>query len=120
MYALAKQSPYGLDTARELPEFHPFGGVSPPDHTANQDGLGVVVVKPYCLISSSFPNLLVYLPRAQAVKKTRGMVTGRGKVKYPWKFSPEQSIKLPALVFLVLHDEGVLLTEIRFAKICCR
>ena len=33
---------------------------------------------------------------------------------------PEQSIKLAALVFLVLHDEGVLLTEIRFAKICCR
>ena len=33
---------------------------------------------------------------------------------------PEQSIKLAALVFLVLHDEGVLLTEIRFAKIRCR
>jgi hypothetical protein len=33
---------------------------------------------------------------------------------------PEQSIKLAALVFLVLHDEGVQLTEIRFAKICCR
>jgi hypothetical protein len=33
---------------------------------------------------------------------------------------PEQSIKLAALVFLVLHDEGVLLTEIRFAKIRSR
>jgi hypothetical protein len=29
---------------------------------------------------------------------------------------PEQSIKLAAFVFLVLHDEGVLLTEIRFSK----
>jgi hypothetical protein len=75
--------PYGLDTARELPEFHPFVGVSPPDHTANQDGLGVVFVKPYCLIPGSFPNLLVYLPRAQGVKKPRGMVMGRGKVIHP-------------------------------------
>jgi hypothetical protein len=64
--------PYGLDTARELPKFHPFSGVSPPEHRANQDGLGVVFVKPYCLISGSFPNLLVYLPRAQGVKKARG------------------------------------------------
>jgi hypothetical protein len=56
--------PYGLDTARELPEFHPSSGVSPPDHRASQDGLGVVFVKPYCLNSGSFPNLLVYLPRA--------------------------------------------------------
>jgi hypothetical protein len=71
MYALAKQSPLRLDTARERPEFHPCGGVSPPDHMANQDGLGVVFVKPYCLISGSFPNLLVYLPRALGVKKTR-------------------------------------------------
>ena len=37
-------------------------------------------VKPYCLIPGSFPNLLVYLPRAQRVKKARGMVTERGKV----------------------------------------
>ena len=33
---------------------------------------------------------------------------------------PEQSIELAASVLLVLHDEGVLLTEIRFAKIRCR
>jgi len=75
--------PYGLDTARELPEFHPCGGVSPPDHRANQDGLGVEFVKPYCLISGSFPNLLVYLPRALGVKKTRGILTERGKVVHP-------------------------------------
>jgi hypothetical protein len=33
---------------------------------------------------------------------------------------PEQSIKLAALVFLVLHDEGALLPEIRFSKLCSR
>jgi hypothetical protein len=33
---------------------------------------------------------------------------------------PEQSIKLAALVFLVLHDEGVLLTEVRFSKLRSR
>jgi hypothetical protein len=41
-----------------------------------------VFVKPYCLIPGSFPNLLVYLPRKQGVKKAQGEVTGRGKVKY--------------------------------------
>src|SRR5215471_10059994 len=75
--------PSGLDTARELPEFHPCGGVAPPDHGANQDGLGVVFVKPYCLISGSFSNLLVYLPRALGVKKPGCMVTERGKVIHP-------------------------------------
>ena len=62
------RSGYGSRT----PRVSPFSGVSPPDHTANQDGLGVVFVKPYCLISGSFPNSLVYLPRAQGVKKARG------------------------------------------------
>jgi hypothetical protein len=33
---------------------------------------------------------------------------------------PEQSIKLAGLVFLVLHDEGVLLTEVRFSKLRSR
>jgi hypothetical protein len=42
-----------------------------------------VFVKPYCLISGSFPNLLVYLPRAQGVKKARGKGIGRGKVIHP-------------------------------------
>ena len=56
------------------------GGFSPPDHTANQDGLGVVLAKPYCLNSGRFPNLLVYLPRAQGVKKARCKITERGKV----------------------------------------
>jgi len=75
--------PYGLDTARELPKFHPFSGVSPPEHRANQDGLGVVFVKPYCLISGSFPNLLVYLSRAQGVKKARGCYALRGNCYTP-------------------------------------
>jgi hypothetical protein len=68
--------PYDLDTARELPKFHPPGSFFPPVHTANQDGLGVVFVKPDCLIPGSFPNLLVYLRAAHTVKKTAGMETG--------------------------------------------
>src|SRR5208283_4964706 len=52
----------------------------PPVHTANQDGLGVVIVKPDCPIPGSFPNSLVYLRAAHRVKKAAGMVIGRGKV----------------------------------------
>jgi len=44
----------------------------PPVHTANQDGLGVVFVKPDCLNAGSFPNLLVYLRGECRVKKTAG------------------------------------------------
>ena len=40
-------------------------------------------VKPYCLIPGSFPNLLVYLPRKQGVKKAQGILTERGKVIHP-------------------------------------
>jgi hypothetical protein len=61
--------PCGLDTARKLPKSHPPATYTACSHTADQDGLGVVYVKPYCLISGSFPNLLVYLPRARGVKK---------------------------------------------------
>jgi hypothetical protein len=75
MYALAKQSPL-VDTARELRKFHPPGSDMPPDHTAKQDGLGVVFVKPDCLNAGSFPNLLVYLRSAHRVKKTAGIETG--------------------------------------------
>ena len=35
-------------------------------------------VKPYCLIPGSFPNLLVYLPRKQGVKKAQGYYALRG------------------------------------------
>jgi hypothetical protein len=41
----------------------------PPDLTTKQDGLGVVFVKPDCLIPGSFPNLLVYLRGECRVKK---------------------------------------------------
>ena len=73
------QSGYGPRT----PQISSSGGSSPPDHRSNQDGLGVVFVKPYCLISGSFPNLLVYLPRAQGVKKAGCIGIGRGKVIHP-------------------------------------
>jgi hypothetical protein len=42
-----------------------------------------VFVKPYCLIPGSFPNLLVYLPRKQGVKKAEGIGIGMGKVIHP-------------------------------------
>jgi hypothetical protein len=82
-YALAKQSPL---TVWIRPANSPsliLGQLTPPADTANQDGLGVLYVKPYCLISGSFPNLLVYLPRTRGVKKAPGMVMGRGKVIHP-------------------------------------
>ena len=73
------RSGYGSRT----PRVSPSSGVSPPDHRANQNGLWVVSVKPYCLISGSFPNLLVYLPRKQGVKKAEGIGIGMGKVIHP-------------------------------------
>src|SRR5258708_14050446 len=42
--------------------------------------LGVFSVKPGCHSSGSIRNLLVYLPPAHRVKKTRGKVTGWGEV----------------------------------------
>ena len=45
--------------------------------------LWVFSVQPACHSSGSIRNLLVYLPPAHRVKKTRCMVTGRGKVIHP-------------------------------------
>ena len=61
-------SEYGPRT----PQVSSLGGALPPVHTANRDGLGVVFVKPDCLLPGSFPNLLVYLRGAHRVKKTAG------------------------------------------------
>ena len=65
--------PYWIRPAN-FPSFIPRQ-LLPPVLTANQDGLGVVFVKPDCLIPGSFPNLLVYLRGAHRVKKTAAMET---------------------------------------------
>ena len=58
-------------------------GFLPPVHTTCRIGFGVFSVKPGCHSPGSIRNLLVYLPPAHRVKKTGGMVTGRGKVIHP-------------------------------------
>jgi hypothetical protein len=67
----------------------------------------------YQTVELAFPLLLFFPRQRVALEIKRDLLQAEcGR--------PEQSIKLAGLVFLVLHDEGVLLTEIRFAKICCR
>src|SRR5580704_13698550 len=60
----------------------------PPVHTTCRVGFGVFSVKPGCHSPGSIRNYLVYLPPAHRVKKTPGMVTGRGKVIHPQINSP--------------------------------
>ena len=54
------------------------GGLLPPVHSTCRVGFGVFSVQPHCHSSGSIRNLLVYLPRAQRVKKTRGYYPLRG------------------------------------------
>src|SRR5208283_1970411 len=88
MYALAKQSPLRSGYGPQTSQVSSPGSVLPPVHTANQDGLGVVIVKPDCLIPGSFPNPLVYLRGAHRVKNTAGYVTETGKVIHPTLSTP--------------------------------
>ncbi len=47
------------------------GGFLPPVHSTIRVGFGVFSVKPGCHSSGNIQNLLVYLPPAHRVKKTR-------------------------------------------------
>jgi len=58
-------------------------GFLPPVHTTCRVGFGVFSVKPDCHRSGSSRNLLVYLPPAHRVKKTRGYYALRGNC-YTW------------------------------------
>jgi hypothetical protein len=53
------------------------GGFLPPVHAKIRVGFGVFSVKPDCHSSGSIRNLLVYLPPAHRVKKTRYSVVGQ-------------------------------------------
>jgi len=65
-------------------------GFLPPVHTNCRVGFGVFSVKPGCHNSGSIRNYLVYLPPAHRVKKTRGVVIGRGKAIHPAKVETEE------------------------------
>ena len=75
MYALAKHSPLFLyrifHPAREDLVLQRSGSFLPHVHTTCRVGFGVLSVKPGCHTPGSIRNLLVYLPPAQRVKKTR-------------------------------------------------
>jgi hypothetical protein len=171
--------PYGLDTARELPESHPRAAYTACGHcepgwpwsplcqallpdfrqlseftsvlatrSGGQESTGVAYREgksdtpcpPAWVVMDSNHHLFRQSPRSnvstiQATHYQRWkrvlpllLFFPRKRVALEIKRDllqaecgrPEQSIKLAALVFLVLHDEGVLLTEICFAKIRCR
>ncbi len=58
-------------SARENLMLQRSGGFLPPVHTNCRVGFGVFSVKPGCHSSDNIRNLLVYLPPAHRVKKTR-------------------------------------------------
>jgi hypothetical protein len=75
MYALAKHSPLFLRRIFIRPGktscSNARAGFLPLVHTYCRVGFGVLSVKPDCHSSGSIRNLLVYLPPAHRVKKTR-------------------------------------------------
>jgi hypothetical protein len=61
-----------LYPAREDLMLQRSSGILLPVHTTCRVGFGVLSVKPHCHSPGSIRNLLVYLPPAHRVKKTRG------------------------------------------------